>query len=345
MLHGVCVLLLSLLLAATSSPATTPATAPAPRQLLAHGTISYTPPPGWQRQGTGDNPNAASYRSPDRTAMILIINTPQEAALTESLRQKLALAIAGKIRDDLKDHGNESILPPRLEQDADLLLRIHDRFRSENREIDRLHLYRSLGLNLMMLSVSTWSNSPQSNADAFQIARQTLLGAQLQTAIEPATQPAGPILLQQAGLRVTPPAGWNTNLHDAPEGLVATFTEPRFPDNKILLLIQPIPPESRNNLDARAALIDQLADRAQNIYKPDADRPGTPRDINDRRFIRKTITQHHLSDGRIEAACRMIRADQVLVEVISIARSEQSRSVMRLADQLALEIRPLGESK
>jgi len=336
-----CCVLLSLVMALATAPSSRPATAPTERQFLAHGTISYSPPTGWQRQGDGGNPSAAIFRNSDQAATILIINTPQEVALTDSIRQKLAQAIGKKIRDDLKSNGYESVLPPRIDEDPDLFLRIHDRFRAGDHEIDRLHLYRSIGLNLLMISVSTWSDSAQSNAEAFDIARQTLLSAQLQTAIEPTTQPSEPISLLQAGLRVTPPAGWNMDLHDAPEGLVATFTDPRFPDNKILLLIQPIPEDIRNNLDARAALINQLDQSAQSIYKPESGRPGDVRQINDRRFIRKTITQHHLPDGRVEVACRMIRADQVLVEVISISRSEQSRLVMRLADELTLKVQPL----
>lgn len=350
MFKGVFALLICLSagFASTTQPSSQPATAPAERQILAHGLISYAPPSGWQRLGTGENPNAAMYRSPDQTATILIINTPQEAPLTESLRLKLSQAIARKIREDLQSQGHQSIMPPRLEEDADLYLCIHDQFRAENRDTDRLHLYRVMGMNLLMVSVSTWADSPQANADAFQTARQMLIDAQLHLQQEDTTQPAEPAQpasLPKAGLQISPPSGWKAELHDLADGLIATFEDPQFSDNKILLLSQSIPPESRNNPEARAALIDQLAGRALKVYQPESGRPGTPSQINDRRFIRKTVIQHYLSDGRVEVCCRMVRVDQVLIEVVSIARSEQSRTVMRLADQLALQIRPLAETK
>jgi hypothetical protein len=338
-----CGILLSLLATLASTSATRPATAPADRQFLAHGTISYAPPPGWQRQGTQDNPNASSYRRDDQTATILIINTPQEIALTDSIRIKLAQAIGKKIRDDLKSNGHESLIPPRIEEDPELFLRIHDRFVSEGKQIDRLHLYRSLGLNLLMVSISTWSDSPQANAEAFEAAREMALDAQIQSPQTPATQPAEPASLPKARLRVIPPSGWVAQWNDAPDGIVATFHDPHVADNNILLLACPIPEDIRHNSDARAKLIDELDQRAQNIYRPESARSGAPQQINDRRFIRKTITQHHLADGRVEVACRMVRADQVLVEVISISRSEQSRLVMKLADELALDVLPMED--
>jgi hypothetical protein len=199
-----------------------------------------------------------------------------------------------------------------------------------------------MGLNLLMVSVSTWSDSSQSNSDAFDDARKMLLDAQLQSPQTLSTQPAESLLFPKAGLRVLPPTGWIADLHDATDGIVATFHDPNITDNKILLLIQPIPEDIQHKPEARAALIDDLDRRAQGIYPSDPNRSGTPRQINDRRFIRKTITQHHRPDGRVEVCCRMVRADQVLIEVISISHSEQSRQVMKLADELAVQIKPVN---
>jgi hypothetical protein len=161
---------------------TKPTTAPAKWATLEGGEIRYTEPAGWTAIAL---PNAkdmtATYKNPAGDAVVTINISPQQQPIpvTPSTSYALGQQILKAIKADLEKSKAELIEAPKLERDPRFMVRIHDKIRLNGITSDRLHVYRALGFNLIMVSVDVDNQTPENVKAAYAVGEELLDGTLL----------------------------------------------------------------------------------------------------------------------------------------------------------------------
>jgi len=176
------VLPLLLLSSLASAQTTRPATTKHVWATLAAGEIRYTEPPNWRSIPlTNAEDMRASYKNEAGNAVVTINVTPQQQPIpnTPIAAQSLGRQIVKAIRADLEKSGAEIIEPPKLERDERFFVRIRDKISLNGITSDRLHLYRALGYNLVMVSVDADNQSSDEVKAAYGVGEEVLDGTLL----------------------------------------------------------------------------------------------------------------------------------------------------------------------
>src|SRR5207244_8260458 len=124
------------------------------------GKPPFMQPQGWELRGKIDNGKTVSYKlDPDKALLAITVNE-QEIALDEAAATKMGQYICKKLREQVPKSGGEIHTPAMAEKDDRFFLRIHDRFTHNGQLCDRLQIYRLLGIELVTVAVTAFSDSP-----------------------------------------------------------------------------------------------------------------------------------------------------------------------------------------
>jgi hypothetical protein len=340
-----------------AQPASAPTTAPAASESLLNGAITFTPPPadqGWTLAGKTHDGKTVAYAIGKHAAMAVNV-TPQDTALDDSAANKLGPFIIKRTRDEVAKNGAQSIDPPRNEKDDRFFLHIHDRFKKDDQTADRLQVYRVIGKNLVTVATTIWSDDAEETKRSHEITEQVALSAagpggvgghrpaaKTQATAKPKLATTKPATLSQAKLRVTPPAGWTSELKDATSGVVATFHDPQETGDVIAVGVKPLPKEATKDPKLRDAVIDELLSGEKQQFKIEgATVDGASETLKDNRFLKKVRTKYQGSGKRFTVTSRALRVGDAVVSVTSIAIDDAAPTVEQLGDELAVGIRPI----
>jgi hypothetical protein len=121
---------------------------------LIGGRLVYTPPPadGWARAKNVTSDEAAAYASRDEHGAIAIQVLPTDA----EMMPQMGGAVIRALRDAHKKANQKIIFGPKVEPDKRFALRVHEKYQSGDRIADELHLYRTVGPRLVMVTVNAW---------------------------------------------------------------------------------------------------------------------------------------------------------------------------------------------
>jgi len=342
-------LIVSILRAAP--PSTSPSTVPATDTLLG-GKVTYIPPPGWDLRGKLDGGRTAAYLlEPDKASLAITVNE-QDVALDAAAALKMGQFICKKLREDVPRSGAEIHTPPRVEKDDRFFLKVRDRFTRDGRLADRLQIYRVIGLELITVAVTAYSDSPEDVKVIHEEAEQLLLSAAApgrnaaakpQAARARGAAAAKPMVLSQARIRITPPSAWRAELTDSAAGIVATFRQEADETNLIALSVRPLPKDARTDPKLRDIIVEEMVAGEKQQFKIEgAEVKGSTETIKDNRFLRKTRTRYQAKDREFQVGSRQLRVGNTLVSVSTVSLIEQSDGVEKLADDLAVGIRSTG---
>lgn len=333
-----------------AQPASAPATAPAEPMTLDGGKLLFTPPPGFILQGTGNEGRSASFSMGDNRTLISVIATPQGHVIPDDFPPKLAKILADRIREEAARGEMDIVMQPRAERDPRMLLRMHDKFNTEERFGDRAQMYRGVGLYLVGVVVTVYTEDEAEAKHLHEIGADLLLSVKLNRGNQPVARgraPARsattrPVTFTNAKIRATPPTGWEADPTDTASGLIVNYRDPVEASSMILLSVRRLPPEARRDPKLRDIIIDELVQGETASFKIEgAQVSGDTQTIPDRRFLRKTRTDYSDQDRQIRVTSRQIRAGDVLVSVTMVALDDRADSADAIADKLALDVKPL----
>jgi len=344
-----CLIALIASVASAAAPASSPSSAPATESLL-RGAVTFTPPShGWELQGKLEDGKTVAYSLEPNKARMAITVTPQELALDDAAAARMSQFICKRLREDVAKSGAEVHTPPRAEKDDRFFLRVHDRFTHDGQLADRLQICRVLGIELVTVAVTAYSDSPEEVDGIFKEAEQLLLsvrapGRQAVVAKAQAARPRGPaskpVVLEQAKLRITPPPGWRAELTDNAAGIVATFRDPDDETNLIAVSVRPLPKQAQADPKVRDILVDEIVAGEQQQFKIDgAQLQGTTQTIKDNRFLRKTRTNYQAKGKDFQVGSRQVRIGNAVISVSTVCLDDQAEIVERLADEVAANVR------
>ncbi|WP_428939863.1 hypothetical protein [Fontivita pretiosa] len=336
---------------AAQEPTTSPAT-----DTLLDGKLVYTPPPGWQLLGKFED-RRVGYGLGEGRAHMTLLATPQQNTIPDELAPKLAARIRQTILQEQQRGNLELVLEPRVEPDPRFLLRVHDRYHAQGKFGDRLQLFRGIGRNLVSVTVVALTDNEQEAAqihEAAETAMQTVHLAGTKppvirprprsvSASAPASAPADEsIVLREARLRITPPAGWTAQLTANISGLLATWRDPQEPANVITLIYRPIPEQAKTDSRLRDLAIEELARAEKPSFQIEGAQPaGQTQTIADKRFLRKLRTEYSAREMKFVLTMRQVRAGDGVASITSIALPDKADEIDALADRVAMGVRAL----
>jgi hypothetical protein len=150
-------------------PTTRPATTQPPkppervRDTLVNGSIRFMVPKDWELgEKTADGMNA-KYNLPDAAGAVSLLVTQQQDAVPANhpkLKQQLTTYVLARVEEDLKTKNATVIDPPKVESDARFMTRVHVRFKEGDVVNDVVHIYRGVGINLLSVNASAFTDDP-----------------------------------------------------------------------------------------------------------------------------------------------------------------------------------------
>ncbi len=209
-------------------------TAPAKpvEQLFSDDTLSFTVPPGWRVSHINETTNAITLamEEPHAEGGVLTISTaPQTASLTQNpdTKAQLGKAIVDMMTNSLVTQGIESIDPPKVKHDTGFFLRIEDIYKSDGKVVNRLNIYRVLGIHLLNASVTSFSDDKAETARLFKLAEMTLARVRPNKLPRVSGVPTGqkPGLFRLAKVKLTTTKGWLETRTDRIDGTISTFRQ------------------------------------------------------------------------------------------------------------------------
>jgi hypothetical protein len=332
-----------------AQPTSVPSTAPAVEVIYLDGEkVRFTPPPGLTFQGHLNDGRAAGFSIGDTQALISVLVTPQEQALPRGFSDQLARFVRKNILDEAQQGQQDIVMQPRVEDDERFLLRVHDKFNTEERFGDRVHLYRAVGLYLVSVTATAFTEDEAEARRVHELGADLLLSVRLNLKPRAARNrpPAGtdrPVMFANAKIRLTPPPGWKGELNDNAEGIIVSYEDPKDAANCIAISVRQLPPEARRDPKIRDILIDEIVDGERQAFKVEgAEIVGQTQTIEDRRFLRKTRTDYEHEGRKFRVTSRQVRAGNAVVSVTMLAGEDAADEVDELGDRVATSVRPLA---
>ncbi len=328
---------------ATSRPAT--ATAPSasaePVELLDEGRVRITPPPGWTFVGRTDDGMSLRYNFGDNNEGIMsIIVTPQTAVLQSQAAEKMGKLIGQKLREAAQNQKATVLTPPRVVPDGRFFLKIRDRQRGPDGVVrDQLQIYRSMQLELLHVAVIAMADTEEAAAAIHAAGEEVAQRARLGTGPKPSS-------FRRARVKLTIPPDWTEQRTDDPNGVVAVFKAPDKGAARLVVRSKIVPKGAKASEDVRKNTIEQLMDIQRHAPLP----PGSSeaRDeqlIDDPRFARRLSRVMTVSGEPWKGDFRCMVVGDVVIGVESLAPVGEFQAVSKLADEMALSIKPLDDRK
>jgi hypothetical protein len=121
---------------------------------LIGGRLRYTPPPddSWERAANVNADDAAAYAGRSHQGAIAIQVLPVDAEMTP----QMGGAVVRALRDAHKKADQKILFGPKVEPDKRFDLRVHEKYQSGDKIADELHLYRTVGPRVVMVTVNAW---------------------------------------------------------------------------------------------------------------------------------------------------------------------------------------------
>ena len=319
-------------------------------QTLSKGDVVFTVPDGWRFDGkTTDDHLAKLTRSAPEAAMAVnVVQQPQ--SLSNSDADAMAQHVCKMIRDHATAGDFQLIDPPKAEKDDRFFMRIHHKFQKNATVGDELQIYRLLGNNLITVAVTVFTDSPDEAKPVFEDAEQTLISVKSSKSaaamhgatrtMKPATRPTA---LANAKVTFNAPAGWDEQINDHSEGIVATYHDPAQSFNTIAISVTPLPPEAKKDPKIRDMLVETIVNDEKTQFKFDgASVVGDSETVKDNRFLKKTRIRYDKSGDKIQVTGRQRRVGDVVVSVAMASEESSAADVDRLADEVAMSVRAEG---
>jgi hypothetical protein len=179
---AVAVSLLFLLGAATSQPSSQPV---GEKQVLGGGLIQFVGPPSppWSMTA-GAGGDAALFIDSNKDGAIQISLLPKDANVDPGVADQVAVAILKQLRSQRTASGVTVVMPAKIERDKRFAIVIHEKYKVGEKTADELHLYKSVGPRVVMLTVNTVADDADAVTATHELGEKVLAGAKYNRAVE-----------------------------------------------------------------------------------------------------------------------------------------------------------------
>jgi hypothetical protein len=204
------------------------------------------------------------------------------------------------------------------------------------RVADRVQMYRILGLNLVHVAATAQVENLEESADVHELAERTLETMRI-------SRGAKRVVYGKTQLRAIVPLDWKDTKTDNPNGVVATYTDPKDSSRQIIIGARIIPKAAQNDEQKRKALLERMIDQERST--PQGKR-SAEREVSGTSYLRQIrCTVDPASEKARRVDTRYLMVGDVLVSVRSIAGEADADAVSAIADKVAADLKPVNEPK
>jgi hypothetical protein len=275
----------------------------------------------------------------------------QTAVLPDSAAPKIAQSLAKGIKDHADKGDFELVTQPKTEPDDRFFLRLHHKFKKGELVGDEIQIIRVIGLDLVTVAATAFTDNPDEAKQVFDDAAKTLMSvktakqAAMSTpthgAVSKARPATHPTALPQAKIVFNGPGGWSEETNDNTTGIVATYHDPVEQFNTIVISVRPLPPEAKKDPKIRDALVEEIVNGEKTSFKFDgANVVGETETVKDNRFLKKVRIRYEKADSKIQVTSRIRRVGDAVVSVAMASVEANANDVDKLADDVAMTLRP-----
>jgi hypothetical protein len=151
-----------------------------------------------------------------------------------------------------------------------------------------------------------------------------------------------PVFFPRAQLRMTAPVDWTETKTDQPNGLVATYTDPKDALRQIIVRCQVVPKNALNDDAKRDALVTRMIDAERRLppFKPGAAPTGEQPATVTGTYLRALAATAARPEQPLKVVTRYFIIKDVLVSVRSVA-GEGDEGIDKITDTFVAAVKPL----
>lgn len=142
---------------------------------LIGGRFHYAPPPeeDWQQAENVKGDDAVAFARRDHQGAIALQILPADAEMVP----EMGPAIIRSLRDTHKKADQKILYGPKIEPDKRFALKIHEKYQVGEKVSDELHIYRSVGPRVAMLTVNAWVTDESRTKQVHNVGEDVLVSA------------------------------------------------------------------------------------------------------------------------------------------------------------------------
>jgi hypothetical protein len=133
------------------------------------------PPPG---EWTAVNPDPAAqsitFLNGKHDGAIQLVLLNKDASVDPDIAMNVAVAIVKELKRSHTEHNDVVILQPRIEKDRRFAVVIHEKYKVGDKTADQMHIYKSVGPRVLMLTVNSVADDPAKTISIHAAAEQML---------------------------------------------------------------------------------------------------------------------------------------------------------------------------
>jgi hypothetical protein len=169
----------ALILSAVSvALAVEPASQPAGERSMAKDLFHLTDPGApWGIVDYRAEGDAVLYVTDSHDGEMQVALLPKNASVDAGIADNVAVAIIKKIRADRAKAGVKVVMAAKSEKDSRFAVRIHEKYMAGDKTVDQLHVYKSVGPRVLMLTVSSLADDADVAAAELKAGEDLLLSA------------------------------------------------------------------------------------------------------------------------------------------------------------------------
>jgi len=172
---------LGLILCITASIAAGPATKPAAGvdTSIAKDQYHFPAPPAPEWSAVNPDPAAESitFLNAGHDGAIQLVLLAKDADVGPGVAMNVAVAIVKQLKQQHAEQKTVMVMDPKIEKDKRFAIVIHEKYKVGDAVADQLHIYKSVGPRVLMLTVNTTAADPDKVASVQKDAEEMLAAA------------------------------------------------------------------------------------------------------------------------------------------------------------------------
>jgi hypothetical protein len=171
-LLGICMLLSLIAAEPASKPAVGPDTS------IARDQYHFPAPPVEEWTAVKPDPTAENItflnKAHDGAIQLVLLN--KDASVDSDIAMNVAVAIVKQLKQSHIDKKDVVVMEPKIEKDKRFAFIVHEKYKVGDKVADQIHVYRSVGPRVLMLTVNALSDDAN-KADSIHAAGEDMLAA------------------------------------------------------------------------------------------------------------------------------------------------------------------------
>ncbi len=129
---------------------------------IASDQYHFPAPPSSEWKAVKPDPAAESISFIDsrQDGQMVVALLNKDASVDPDIAQQVAVAIIKKLKEMHTQQHQLLVMPPKMEKDKRFAIVIHEKYKVGQHIADQLHIYRSVGPRVVMLTVNSVSDDP-----------------------------------------------------------------------------------------------------------------------------------------------------------------------------------------